>query len=1548
MRRALTAVVCAIIIAAMLAPLLPTVSSATSSTTGSWKLIKVYWRSSADTSKIYPGSKNVELTVVTKYVGLYQAKDVAACINLPPGFSISRGFSPCSPPYEPNTSKSYTTVSPGDVVIFRYHIDISKSVLPGSYGFTIDVNYVINNTSCKDILRSYIVVSPYPKLNLVVTDWYWSPTAYPGSAGVTLSITLTNNGESTIESAHIVVRMPKGIFTPSTARADIGTLPPHNRVTISIRNIYVSTDAVPNKGYPITIEINATARTKDGVTYTATENVSTFVSVSKAPPVKLVVVSYGSSIPRTVNGQKLSRIYIEFQNMDFVTIRSITAYFHIISGATFANGSRDGYATLSGSYGYGSFISIRSPEIVVRNNTHFIYLRLNLSIFGSRNGADFWVSQVYYLRIPVETPRIELSVVKSYWSTQIAYPGSSSLTLNIVIRNNDIVDLSNAVATLTLPRGFSPRNVTVSSVSIASGSQVTLSFRGIDIDNATAPGTYLAKLVVDGLARSGSSFYPVKIVLPVPIQVSQRRSGLLKVVSAVWRGGRFYTTSVGQSFTVELRVVKPATVSNVVIEVHLPMQLSFFSGNRTKVFVASGSYGYGSVMRIDIGRIYSATDTPGMVPVVIVVKALADIHGAQQWIEETFTLVLPIEKPLLNLSIVSAKWGSTRCSGSCKGETVRVSLQSLDLDTINTMIVNATIVSGGRFESGSISEVFTWSGSLNYGEITTLSIGPLDVHGSNLSMVLHVCAYLALGGGKYRACTELRIGIGSYAPKPLVLNSVQTLMNGAYAPILPNQKGITVRVLLTNIGTSAISSIKVSPALPNGFHLRRVYGSCLSGVASGATCSIDLELDTSSDLSPGSYTATLGIMVIERLGQSIQIVNESIEIPLEVQSPQLYSPRISIVTWFWGRAQPQTVFEYEKHVPLTIVLSNDGRYAAQSVIVSIEPLNASVSAVMNRAVCANTLAPHTTCTVTTFFNVGRAGLALFRVVVSYEITSYGTLIPASKEFTVGAYVSKFAGGRGLSVVSSGWSNSWPVYPGTQNATYTITLANMWPYTVSGINLTLYLPKGFSHKGQNCVTAYIPGPIRSFETFTASFTVTVGRSVAPGIYRARLVASYVVNVGGSQLRWVETRAVKIEVNSLSNAVALVTARWIGSSPEPGTYGASLALVFRNNYVPSMKGVVLKVELPKGFTCSINNESKASIPPISVSLTPSMPTASSVQAILSALASQGSSSAQSAGKGQFITFVVPLNILVRSPGTYYANATLNFIDQWGNVREVRFVIPIHVLGFTKIIKVEPLNQLSFENATSTLSLLVENVGSSPLYDTYIYVVPRSPIAIPRSVAMYIGTLPPKSPIVVNVTLVYNPFSVVSMGGMAVSYQSLPLVVSFSFRDALGYHHVFNTSVSVTIKPFIFIALGSDTKARYRSGSVVVSGTVINYGITTAHSVWVYACAEGSCSSTFVGDIDEASQAAFRVELNVARPVKNIELKVTYIDNYGASHARVFVLPVAVENITTATTTVTQGPVFTLAHGIVIAVVAIFLAGVGIAIARYLKRHGAREGV
>ncbi len=298
-----------------------------------------------------------------------------------------------------------------------------------------------------------------------------------------------------------------------------------------------------------------------------------------------------------------------------------------------------------------------------------------------------------------------------------------------------------------------------------------------------------------------------------------------------------------------------------------------------------------------------------------------------------------------------------------------------------------------------------------------------------------------------------------------------------------------------------------------------------------------------------------------------------------------------------------------------------------------------------------------------------------------------------------------------------------------------------------------------------------------------------------------------------------------------------------------------------------------------------------------------------------------------------------------GIYYANATLNFIDQWGNVRRINFTIPIRITGSTKVITVWSPKTLRIVNGTGELSLTIVNDGSSPMYNVYIYLIPKSPIALPVDSVKYMNILYPGRPANITFTLRYNPTSIAyGAEGAMLQYSSLPLIITVLYRDVSGKQYVFNTSTTVLIEPFIDMRFSSDVKAELRGGRLVVSGTLVNYGLSTARSVEVRVIAGNNIASSFIGDIDPASQSAFRVELSTPTQVSTVRVEAVYRDEYNMIHIVSETLPVTVIQIN-ETTTVAEEEFFPTSRLIVVIAVIAFLGIIALLLYRYLKKHGRR---
>ncbi len=1529
----------------------------------SFRLNSYFYKSSADTNTIYPGSKNVELVIETKYVGLNTIQDVTGCLVMPEGFTVARGHSSCSPAYDANNTV-YETVVNGDVVIFKYYINVLDNTTPGTYNFKIRITYnTVENgsiaSSTEYLSGINITVSPYPTIKLDVVDYYWSPDAYPGSAGVSLNVVLENKGNASIVNGHLKITLPqKLVEQPLTVRQDIGTLNKNDKVTITINNIDILPNATPNALYPVHIDAILTARTDDGVTYDTNTSTSFSVMVSSAPKVLVEFVDYGLTSLIPSNNTRLTKLYFTLQSKDTKTINSITAIISLESpNTTFANGSTTSITIIQGPINYGDYFTIRSNDIVL-NASNIIRVKLTLIIFGSNNGAEFWSTQEYEFNLTVKARNPDIRVIGAYWNNNRAYPGAASKTLNIVLLNNDVVDVTSSTIKLILPKGFTPRELATTNTRLPKGVETTVTFSGINIDRDLKPGLYEAKIIITGvITDTDNSFREFNETLPVLINVSSLEKPVIEVVDSGWNNGRAYITSYNVRAYMEFLVSKPVTVQSAVATVYLPPQLSSLNNKRKLNVTLTGNYGYGQTFRIETPALNITTSSPGLIVLPITLNMLVSDQGTTTWIKENYTIVLRVTEPKLNLTLVDASWYTPRISNETFSASMRLLLQSLHADQINNIVIIVySETSQVMFSNGRNYSVQVLSGPINYGDILSATINGIDLERTSNTVTFRVEVYstVRLGESYYRVHKSFNVTLNTLSEEDfLALSRVETTYQGQYAPLLPTSNNMIIAVTLTNTRPEALSSVNVNASLPRGFTLRGIDGTCLNGVGGGSSCTINIHVDL-GNVEPGLYPVNLSLEYIARSNTATSIHRQKISFNVPVKDINEYLPRIKPIEWYWGTQTPITVFGGDRNAPLTVIVYNPDRYSASGVLVRIIPLNSSVKTLSNTSYCG-TIPSAGTCTSVFHVDLGNAssGVVRFNVIVEYLFTVYGTHFNYKLQYPVSLRIEEYAGGKGLEIVGYGWSNNWPVYPHTENATFQVTLSNRWPYQVSGITLQLVLPNGFGEVYGKNIT-YVAGPIQSLASFTASFTINVG-DVKPGTYKAKLLVDYVVETGGPRLRVHEEHAVNIIVNSLKNALTILDPTWVSGSPEPGSYGAILRIKIRDNSIPSINGPILEVRLPPGIYCSVNNATSVKLAPstMEIGTTPLLgregvtASQSSAQEILSILTSlqqaSGQTVSQSFSEGNILSFTIPLNILVKRTGVYYANITLNFIDHWGNVREVNFTLPIRVLGSTKIIEVRTPNYIRVINGTSNLTIELVNRGNASLYNVYVYFIPKSPLALPADATKYIDKLQPGKPVNISFELRYNPMSVsYGASGTMLQYSSLPIMLAIIYRDVTGHQYMLNTSTTVLLEPFIDVRFAKDVKAEQRGGILVVSGTLINYGLSSARSVEVRVIAGNHIASSFIGDVDPASESAFRVELPLEKSISSVRVEALYRDEYNVQHITAENLTVTTIRLNVTTTTTAATEIVTPTHIAVIGIVTAFLAIVAFLIYRYFKKH------
>lgn len=1532
----------------------PIYIQATTASSSQFLLLDYAYTSQSGSPTIYPGSMRVELLVNILYNGTSVVSYLSGCINLPQGFSPSRGYSTCSPPY--NTDYSVIELlEPGATFTLKYYIDVSKAIAPGAYYPTITLYYVANGElTTYNVTGVSIEVSHYPPVKLVVENAYWTPNAYPGSSSVSINIVLRNSGNSRVLSASGIIQLPPQIFTPSEVNVFIGEVSVNDYTIITAAGLSIAKDASPGTYYGL-LKLTATAITDDGVTYSSPIEASFNVVLSEPPAVEVVLIDYGFTSPRPSIGMNMTKLYIRMQHQDSrgIVLQAIAVYVKALYGAMFINGSKICVTTLSGPYSYGDFLTITSSELSVSEG--LAVFQVDLVAFGTANGAEFWSNQSYIIQLNVSIPQLALGVVDAYWSSGLVYPGTQGVDLGVVIENLDAVNVVDALVKILLPNGFSPEVIGVSGVSVASGSRTTVIFRSISIDPEVSPGIYIAKLTIDGVASArDGSFYRVYIEYSIPLSVLSNSIHPLNLVSITTNPQPLYATSIDSSASFTMQLVKPVSATGLCIEVILPPPIAFSDGSRSRNYSLSGSYAYGDFMTFTITNVDLTNADEGFYPLVIIARGILVINGAESWFSQTITALLEVKKPYLNVSIIDAGWLNGYSSSESKGSSIYIRVQSYSRDPIAVLVAVLEFLTPGVTVVGSSNASWSSSTPISYGEVATLVFNNIDIEASvpQVNIRLHLRGVIRSSEASYIAISDHLIEVPLIKDYSLLVSRITTQYRGAYAPLLPSSRDLEIVATLINLRPEPITSVAIELVeVPNVLKVKD-YGGCSMGVAGGSSCDLTLLVDVFSDARPGIYTLVFRVKYYRSVGGALVGFKQVVEAPIMIDSGENYAPDLMLVTWYWGRAgQPITVLEHQRMAPVTISVLNRGRYSASSVIVDMTPLSEAVKPVLSREVCSPSLAPGYACSTTLYVDLAEAvaGQVSFNLSISYVVTSYNAHLLYERSFIISLQVEEYAAGKGLKLIEYRWSNDWPTYPNTENATFTIVLANTWPYTVRGISAILHLPNGFtSVNSSSKASSYNAGPLNSLSTTVLSFTISVG-GVLPGLYSALLEVEYVVEAGGADLSWVEYFDVPIMVHDDSRAIELLTPTWLGQAPSPGSYGATLVVSFRNNNIPRISGSILEIELPNGFTCSLNNSTYAAIASggyLPIQQAYGISQVLELQQIARYLNIQYQAP-QSVSVGDVFTFYIPLNILIDKPGVFYANAYVNIVDHWSNVRRVGVLIPIEVLGSSQLIVVKASPILKFQQGVGFANITLINEGYSPIYEVYVYIIPQSPIAVPLQSAFYMSRIEREASLTVE--FAYNPLTIMTgVGGTTVRYMSLPLMVSVLFKDALGYQKFINASTSLIIEPFIDLRVVS-AKADLRGSVLVVSGVLANYGLATARSIEVAVIYGGLRASTFMGDLDSASQTAFRVELSVNNTAgKEAIIEISYRDEYYRLESTSFNITVVQVQVTTTTQPPQKWPILEVEHYLVIAIVAAFLTAFLLLLYRYLRKLSSRISV
>lgn len=1132
------------------------------------------------------------------------------------------------------------------------------------------------------------------------------------------------------------------------------------------------------------------------------------------------------------------------------------------------------------------------------------------------------------------------SVWGSYSNPQKAYPGSSNVALVTSFRNDRGVELISVTGTLYLPQGvesYDGRSNITSTGSIQRNG--TTSFRikpgeifqfiySLRILESTSPGVYdcVTEISYTYFDEALSSYVNDHENVTMEITISDFPLFSFQVIDSYWTtaGGYRVNASSGArnlNFNVALKNGGEEGINE--LSATLKLGSSFFPFEATSNL---NSIGKGDTFTLAFPQIsVPATTGPGTYLRELQLNCTFLGYGnAVNATSYTVLVALTVSQHLSpSLQVVKIHWSNfDKNYPGAKKVMLDVEVQNLGEYTITDTLVSVSLPNGFIDAYGRNAINATSSTSIAYGDFATITIGPIYI-GAGVSLGVHYAeAEFTCVGSRDSSQLILKqnftlpivvSGVSFY----LDLASVSWAYSGQPAVALPGASNIMLSIELVNRGEDTLSGMKASIQAPSGFKL--IGSSYTTGPIPSATqFNINLNFNLSQSVNPGTYNmpVTLTFNVNPDSGNSI--VSTTIIVPINVEDPSRYNSNLLLVNAYWGTVgNPRPVYPGSKFVPLTLELSNRGLYPIQGAYLKLSSGN-SFKDIVGQADLVSTIASGGSTTATFYISIDdsiKPGKYNFTVLENYFLEVYGAQLIRLRNITFQLEVFEpSVKAPYVKVVSSSWANSNPVYPGTENATFSIVIANQAPYSIAGLSAVLSLPEGFSRGSQNGLEAYAAGPIGQWQTTTLSFSVNVGSDITPMNYVGKLNLEYTLLSGGDNLRVVERFEVPVGVNKLGGFETIYS-NWVRSSPGPGSTGAVLLVLVRNNELPQMRGIYASVTLPDGFSSTSTGLREVNVTPTIYG------SSAQIQDIVGLLSGQVQIPSQytptpqtQAGRGDIIALQIQVNVDESTKvGNYALDLELNFIDPWNNVLKANSKVSFWLPGVTRTIDiVEGKSKLLIGVRVASIQLFLKNNGTAPIKDVYVAIggAPQG-ISVSSSIK-YVPEIAPRNEVNMSWLASVNPQTPYT--------GSLPIVVVVNYADVLGNRRSFNQTAIVYVEGIVEIKLMDTSispETLYSSDTVTVSTTLLNLGTYKARNVEALitgtALLNVSGNYAYVGDVDVGSQVPVSLTSKLKEGVgdKTLYLIISYRNIFNEPVTLTFPLNVTV--VQKPTQTETAKPIF-----------------------------------
>ena len=1166
----------------------------------------------------------------------------------------------------------------------------------------------------------------------------------------------------------------------------------------------------------------------------------------------------------------------------------------------------------------------------------------------------------------------DIKVINVLWKSSVGtenvYPGSKQAQLIIELYNGFNVAIRSVSGCLILPKGFTPSmgSGTCSNAVSPNGTYISeiepgqvfqLRYR-LDVSENVTPREYVIGVNVTYVAVYEHDSTLVKepgyVIKYVIVTIKPYPPLKIEIKDVYWDTEKVYPGTRNAVLNVMVYNGGDSSITNAHVRLLMP---EGFTPSTIRLDVgAIGSRSTYTLRFTDIE--VSPSLSPGQYSGILRINATTETEDGvsyeTSWEGEIVFIVSEAPKP--NIEVIDVGWVNRVVYNSSRLGDLYVTLQNKDMDTLEKIVATLNLPSGITGVGGEFRLTTVYENPVNYGDVFTLVFNDLNVtlDKRNIIATLELEVLGSDHGAEYWSKLSYVIGIKtSLQEEYLKLVRIQWYYQGTPAIPLPSSNDIVLEVRLLNIGPESIETLVPEIKLPEGFKIKSISPDSYTGIQPGGTTTIDIVIDIDDDVKPGAYPAKFVFDIIVSSGDSISYLRQEINSTIYIGNPSEYASKIITLSYFWGSGNPGPVYPGQREASITLQLYNAGRYPVNDAIASLKPLNDTVKSIVDTVFVGDMPSGSTSMLVFTYDleNV-TSGKLVFNLTVTYTIRVYGAFIRYNDSQILTIDLEEFAGyrGYGIEVADFGWTNS-PVFPGTENATYSIVIVNRLPFSIGGITARLALPEGFYIPKGYSNEAYVPGPIQSMQQATLSFTISIGK-VKPGIYRGYVELNYIVYSGGTGSSRHEVHPIDFIVNNIDESIVFVTAYWLYQSPDVGSRGANLAIVLQNTYIPEMKGIKASVKLPSGIVYSYTNTSIAVITPSYVGQQMPISVPTMQQAVprqlqeLAKLLTQSSTvtapiGEYTASRGDYIVFNIPLSVIGLEPGVYNITMNIEFIDHLDNQRNLTIVLPLYLLGGISYISVEANNTFTLHGFNNTLDITLVNHGSGDAYNVYLILYPYIPMVIPGESIYYIEKIPSSSSVHLSIPLYYNPLYTASYPTI-IRFGTIPLVLTLIYRDPMGYQHVFNTSISIVIEPFIELIIG-DIKAEQVGGTIKVSGTITNMGSAVAERVKLKLVVGDRAAETFIGDIDPGSETSFSIELeNYPGIAEKGRLILSYYDIYEKYHEKSITIDIRYVEITTTTT---PPPEIVPSKNIIIFAVALFLVMALLLIYRLVKQHEAR---